>query len=270
MNWKDFLLEVVAPLMVCFCLFIAAQSPCDDGAGITEAPQNMNPPWDTDGDGISNAVELNDANAFHNFDTAQVDTDPSIARGLPNNGSIDCAINLVNSGTGYYHYLGSDTIIMDFDDWGVLTMINMIEGAGRDWYGAGEPPPNINVGDISKGNPSTQQFGGAWDDHAWHQNGLDLDVRYCRKDNANAPLNVRNSPQDYDTTGTARLMNTVFNNGDFALIVVSPYCGLIFENLEVRIDTLNKHNDHFHVQIMDPDGLDNKSQLLKNGARKRK
>jgi hypothetical protein len=267
MNWREFLSEVVAPLMVCFCLFIGGQSPCDNGAGLSEpAPQNTNPAWDTDGDGISNAVELNDANDFHNFDTSLVDTDPSIARGLPDNGWIDCAINLVDTYPGYCHYLSTDNV--DTDDWGVLTMINMIEGAGRDWYNAGEPPPLINVGDISTGNPSTQQFGGYWIGHSWHQNGLDLDVRYCRKDGANSRLNIADTPQEYDMDGTIRLMNTLFDNSDFKLIVVSPYCGLIFEGIEVRIDTLNNHNDHFHAQIEDPDGLDNKLRLTQNGTRK--
>jgi hypothetical protein len=69
MNLKDFLLEVVAPLMVCFCLYIGAYSRCDDEPGAIEVPQNINPAWDTDGDSISNAVELNGANDFHNFDT---------------------------------------------------------------------------------------------------------------------------------------------------------------------------------------------------------
>jgi len=225
MNLKDFLLEVVAPLMVCFCLFIGSQSQCLP-PGTYEPPENTNPAWDTDGDGITNAVELNDANDFHNFDTALVDTDPSIARGLPSDGWIDCAMNLVDTCPGYCHYLSLDNL--DTDDWGVLAMINMIEGSGRDWYAAGEPPPLINVGDISKGNASTQQFGGPWD-HRWHQNGLDLDVRYCRKDGGNSRLNIVDTPNNYDTSGTARLMNTLFDNGDFMLIVVSPYCGLDFE-----------------------------------------
>ena len=85
-----------------------------------EPPKYENPYWDTDGDGISNAVETNSANAHHGFDTTVVNTNPSIAKGTPGNGSLEGGINLPDNGEGYYHYLGTDPI--DTDDWGTLAL----------------------------------------------------------------------------------------------------------------------------------------------------
>lgn len=216
-------------------------------------PEDECPSWDTDCDGISNAVETNDANSYLNLDPDTPDDNPSIAHGNPCDGWLENALNLPNEGTGYKHYLGIDTI--DHDDWGVLHLINMIEGAGRDWYNDIFYSVRMGVGDLSWGNQYTQQFGGYWWPHDCHQNGLEVDMRYVRNDGIWGSLNVYTQPSLYDQDATVRLMNFLYWNGDVVEIIVSRYAWVGGE--VITVDTTTEHDDHFHVRIEDPDGTGN-------------
>jgi hypothetical protein len=124
---------------------------------VSETPQDSNPSWDTDGDSFSNAVEMNNANDHLFLDPDVCDENNSLALGLPcstmcgqaEGGSIAGAVNLVDQGPGYYHYLGTD--VTDTDDWGVLRMICLIEAGGRLWDNSSWCPPRIGIGDLSLG-----------------------------------------------------------------------------------------------------------------------
>jgi hypothetical protein len=177
---------------------------------------------------------------------------------MPWDGWIDSAFNLVNTGTGYTHYPGPDPI--DTDDWGVLKIINVIEGSGRDWFDDGESPPRIQVGDISKGNTQTLEFGGYFWPHTYHQNGIEMDVRYLKKDGTEGGINIKNDSLKYCMFRTCRMLNTLFSHCRVTKLYISPYCNLEFEGFEegeVVFDTNQGHDDHFHLRIEDPDGTDN-------------
>ena len=223
--------------------FIFMVTGCEEYVWLTD----QCPYWDWDCDSISNAVETNDANAHHNFDPEVPNANPSIASGEPNNGSLEGGINLRDSEEGYKHFRGNDPV--DYDDWGTLALINMIEGGGRFWNKY--CPPRICILDMSK------QEGGDWPPHSSHQNGRDVDVRYVRKDNDEAPLDIKINPQDYDDSATVKLMNCLFENGEPVLIIVSDVCGLGFTNIQVIYDSLGNHDNHFHLRIEDPDGTGN-------------
>ena len=255
MDWQLIRSHVITLFMVGCCLQIIATSDC--GPQRSEVPQNQCPGWDTDCDGISNAVELNSVNSYLHLDTARAYANPSIAHGTPSNGWIEKGINMVNSGTGYYHYLGTDDA--ETDDWAVLAMINIIEGAGRAWHDGNQSPPRIGIGDLSKGNASTEEFGGSFPPHTSHQNGLDVDIRYIRKDNKEDGLNLLDTLErrNYDTTATIALMNYLFSNGTAARIIVSQYCGISFKYVPATYDTTGAHDNHFHLRIVDPDGTGN-------------
>lgn len=162
----------------------------------------------------------------------------------------------MNSGTGYYHYLGTDGI--DVDDWGVLHLINMIECAGRDWYNWNCAPPRIGVGDLSRGDKNTQSFGGYFAPHVCHQNGIEADFRYVRNDGLEIPLNLSTSDSDsFDKYATIELFNSLFENADPIKIYVGTFLrGKIeFEGIDTVYDAY--HNDHFHLRLQDPDGTGN-------------
>jgi hypothetical protein len=223
-----------------------------------------------DGDRISNAVELNTPNKIlHNFDTTRNDPDPSIARLLPTNGTLYNGINLPDQHANYYHYLGQYQGVPDppdSDDWGTLTLLNLGEGVAEDWgnvflqcnFNTDLHPPKFGIGDLSKGDVGTRVHGGYFPPHSWHRNGLDMDVRYLRKDRLPIGLNLKTAPGDYDTLATADLLSCFFAYSNVTKILVDKrYLGI------PNVDTIpefvhdTNHFDHFHVQIRDPDGTNN-------------
>ncbi len=230
----------------------------------TEQPTDNCPWWDTDCDGISNAVETNDANSYLYLNPDLHDYNPSLARGWPCStqcvgtdcGWIEKALNMVNYGTGYYHY-NPEKRDVDHDDWGVLHLINMIEGAGRDWYDYyGATKPRIGVGDLSWGDAYYESFGGYWSDHVCHQNGLEVDMRYVRNDTFEVALNIASTDSIYfDEEKTGKLIDFLIAHANVHYIYIDTLhtsirrTGITFH--------LGGHSDHFHVKIVDPDGTSN-------------
>jgi len=231
------------------------------------------PRWDTDCDSISNAVEIDPPNSMYHFDTTRKDANPSIAFGAPDNGSLAGGLNLPEYNEGYYQYrpssdprwdgyLGS---MPDSNDWGTLAAINAIEATARAWV---DPVPTTNIcsrySSEYGGTPRSHQFdigdisklgGGPWLNsdgrtrHKSHQNGLDIDVRYPRKDGQNLPLDVRTDPAHYDTSSTADLMTCFINKSNVDLIFADSASIGIWGGALVN-DT--GHHTHFHVRIHHP------------------
>lgn len=230
-----------------------------DPTVIIETPEDTCPSWDTDCDDISNAVETNDANSYLNLDPDTPDDNPSIAHGYPCDGWIENALNMVNQGTGYYHYNPEkDETTIDTDDWGVLHLINMIEGAGRDWYDNIFYSVRIGVGDLSKGDQYTQEFGGLFPPHKCHQNGLEADFRYVRNDGFEIGLNLADSTQwqYFDEDATKALFRYLMTNANVDSIFVDTVHTSLGD-LGDFIVHKSGHSDHFHVRIVDPDGTGN-------------
>src|SRR4030042_5183265 len=87
----------VLPLAVA----IVDACPGGDAAVVTD----RNPSWDSDGDTISTAVELESHN--HNlylYDTLLFDHNHSIASGTRGAGWLDWGLNLPDTGFGYIHF----------------------------------------------------------------------------------------------------------------------------------------------------------------------
>jgi hypothetical protein len=232
---------------------------CDWFETKTVVVDDAYPSWDTDGDNISNAVETNSANSYLNLDPNIPNANPSIAHGDPCDGWIENALNMVNQGTGYYHYNpDKGEPLIDTDDWGVLHLINMIEGAGRLWDWNSYPPPRIGVGDLSKGDQYSQQFGGYFWPHDCHQNGTEGDFRYVRNDSQEVGLNIGSADSIYyDVEATVALMEYLFANSNSIYIIVSPHCHITFIGITAVYDQTGEHDTHFHLRIEDPDGTGN-------------
>ena len=244
--------------MLSFCAFLSCplvpESEVDDDPTVIDTPPDPMPYYDTDGDGISNAVETNSANAHHGFDTTVVDANPSIAHGTPTNGWLEGGINLPDEGRGYYHHYGIDPV--DRDDWGTLTLINMVEGGGRDWM-KWYFTPRIGILDMSlqNGGPFTNYYSPSDTDHVSHQNGLDVDVRYVRNDGQETSLNIAGSDSIYyDVEATATLMNYLIANANVTLIYIDTVHAHLTDNI---LHHWPGHEHHFHVRIEDPDGTGN-------------
>ena len=247
-------------LILCLLLVGTLGDFCDDPdpTQVTETPEDECPSWDTDCDDISNAVETNGANSYLNLDPDTPDDNPSIAHGHPCDGWIENALNMVNQGTGYYHYNpDKEEPLIDTDDWGVLHLLNMIEGAGRLWYTNGYAPPKVGVGDLSKGDQYTQQFGGYFWPHDCHQNGTEADSRYVRNDGQQIGLNLADSTQlqYFDEEATAKLIDCLIQIANIYLIYIDTlHTSIRHPGITYHLDG---HSDHFHVRIVDPDGAGN-------------
>ncbi|MDD3731052.1 MAG: penicillin-insensitive murein endopeptidase [candidate division Zixibacteria bacterium] len=220
---------------------------CDDipdPNDVTDKPEDICPYYDSDCDEISNAVENNDANDYLNLNPNAKNSNPSIAHGDPCVGWLENGLNLVNTGTGYYHYNPE----ADMDDWGTLHLINMIEISGRIWNSSFKEPPRISIGDLSL------KYGGTFAPHGCHENGLEVDIRYVRNDGQEAVLNIAKNPEYYDIEKTQFLINRLIFNAKVELI----YCDTV--NIGLKGGPLvhrDGHSDHFHVRIVDPDGTSN-------------
>lgn len=209
---------------------------------------------DADEDGISDAVETNSANAHLGFDPYVPNVDPSIAHGLPNNGSLSGGINLPDNGSRYYHFRGNDPV--DTDDWATLAAINTTEKASWKWTNV---VIRFGVGDMST------QYGGTFPPHASHQNGLDIDFRYLRNDAQEIPLDISTADSIYyDPQITANLMNLLIETSGNTVthIFVDTNYAHLTGSLLVH-DT--GHRNHFHIRIQDPDGTNNKPKFKKEG-----
>jgi len=174
-------------------------------------------------------------------------------KGQRTNGSLVGGTSLPESGPGYYHFLGSDPV--NYDDWGgAESTIQLIQTVGAQWFQS-HPTPGIGIGDLSLEN------GGSFPPHTEHQNGLDIDVRYVRNDGANLGINlaVKSEAKKYSKALTIELMKKFAANGSLNKILVSPKSGITSADVpggNIVVDTSGGHDDHFHVSLVDPDGLD--------------
>jgi penicillin-insensitive murein endopeptidase len=208
--------------------------------------------YDSDGDCLSDATELNYTNSSrYGFDHTVCNENPSRAIGTPSNGSLEGGINLVDVGEGYLHYNGTDPV--DYDDWGTMALCNCIEKVGRQWTNTA---PLFNTGDMSRDG------GGEWlSDHVSHQNGLDVDVRYVRHDKQEQPLDIFKNPEDYNNVATLLLMAIIVQNCNVTDIFCDPD-SLKFTNEDLAqlakvenrgwLKYAKGHTNHFHVRINQP------------------
>lgn len=251
------LIRIVAGLIL-----IAIYSGCDPRdrslSDNVVCPGGVVADWDNDGDGISNSIENNNSSeGYHpelHSDTT-CNTDLSCAGGSWNDaaGCIDSAYNLTDQGTGYIHYNPDGK---DVDDWGTLDLINVIEAAARE---LGTSPPLIQVGDLSL------RHGGPFPGHGSHRNGLDVDIRYVRKDGKHTPLDIFTSPQDYDSAATMKMMGAIITaaentyNIDVVWIFVD-LTSLKFVDSDLKsivgfpgvwLNDTPDHANHFHLRLED-------------------
>jgi hypothetical protein len=257
--------------------------------GIYDMPQNSNiigpegigvwPHFDRDGDKISDLIEA--ANAFTSFLVSgnTVYLNPVVAEsntiianigqpvGTYTTGSLRNGILLPEEGIGFRHFYGGDPN-HDYDHWGTLQLVKMLEAVGREWNQSHPEGPRISIGDLSK------RLGGGGFGHDSHYNGKDVDVRYVLDGSTmEGPMDFCNGqacnhtpfPQNYNQSRSQELVNLFIKLGA-SLIIVDPATGIPTSNV-VTIDgntagddpcgdwVNNKcdggrgHSHHFHVRI---------------------
>lgn len=213
-------------------------------------------PWDPDGDSISTAVEIDQANAHFDFDTSRVDPDPSRALGQPSAGRLEGGINLPDVGdpvTAYLHTQGSDA--PDADDWGTLALINSIEGAARQFHLQECLDEQSSTAHPAQVLDMSLRNGGFFPPHVSHQNGRDVDLRYLRTDDTGR-LDLREADSVlYDQIATAQMIQCLISTGRVELILYDSVRTGIFGPASVMVhDASGSHSNHLHLRITEPDG----------------
>ena len=169
-----------------------------------------------------------------------VDPPVCIHHGLPNNGWLENDASLPDTGTGYYHFLGTDD--PDTDDWGGVCWIHeKIRLPGDEW----DRTPRIGINDLSI------EGGGTFAPHTSHQNGRDMDLRYVRSDDLETGYAFPNS--GFDADETEELVDLLVDLGA-VVIYLDSRTGISESDV---VTHATGHHDHMHVRFADPDGTDN-------------
>ncbi|HKG10711.1 MAG TPA: penicillin-insensitive murein endopeptidase, partial [Gaiellaceae bacterium] len=178
---------------------------------------------------------------------AGADTRRSYALGKPWEGRLANGVQLPREGVDHFTW---DPVVKRSPNrgwrlWGtdrlVRTVLTVLDG-----YHAAHPEASrVGVGDLSRprGGDFGRQFGGIG--HASHQNGLDVDVYYPRRDgDERAPRRVG----EIDRALAQDLVNRFVQAGAVK-IFVGPHTGLRGPTRIVR--PLVHHDDHLHVRLRD-------------------
>ena len=256
-------LQLNAALAILLASIALCLHGCVGGAAADETTTD----WDTDGDGISDSVEVNPPNVrLYGFNPSIPNANPSVAHGTPACpdsispfcGYLEHGIKLTGREQGLYHYVG-DWWQANQDDWGTLRLLNRIEATARDWSGPRREctfsiASTFGFGDLSWGEETTQLFGGRLSPHGSHQNGLDVDIRFVRTDGTEQPVGAA-----WDPFATGDLINCFLYYTDVEKIYVNLTLngGWYYPPPNSVVVNDLKHNDHFHVRVRDPDGLAN-------------
>jgi hypothetical protein len=195
-------------------------------------------------------------------------------------------LRLPHQSKGYYQFRGGDAV--DTDNYAILSTLQKFEAIGRKWAerhpdlaplnkdaflkdggNSGYDPGGsggirFGVGDLSlaKGGPACWLESGVTKCHNTHQNGLDADVRYMRKESiGEGTLDIATDKDNYDIESTKELMSLFAASGvDVIYISPSGNDGILDKTEARKLVTFNNgakaflikldgHDNHFHVRF---------------------
>jgi murein endopeptidase len=169
----------------------------------------------------------------------------SVAVGLPEAGRLVRGVRLPPEGR---HYFTWDPILKRQPDrpwrrWATGDLVHTLLHVIRDYARAHPGAPRVGIGDLSRphGGDFGAQFGGLG--HATHQNGLDADVYYpLRSEAERSPLSV-----DEVNLRLAQDLVTRFVRAGAVRVYVGPNTGLTGPPDVVQV--IPYHDNHLHVRI---------------------
>jgi murein endopeptidase len=169
----------------------------------------------------------------------------SVAVGLPFDGHLIRGLELPSAGVGFVTW---DAILHRSPDrgwrrFGTDRLIGFVEKLGAEWHRAHPGAPRLLIGDLSRthGGPFGSSYGGLG--HGSHQNGLDADIYYPRRDGTERAV-TRVSQIDHRLAQD--LVGRIVRRG-VQYAFVGPHTGLTGPH-GVVIKLVN-HDDHVHVRI---------------------
>lgn len=168
----------------------------------------------------------------------------SVAVGLPWGGRLRDGVLLPAYGRDFATW---DPILLRYPNragrrWGTARLIKTLVYVLYRYHRAHPQAPPVLVADLSRprGGPFTGRYGGLG--HDSHQNGLDVDVLYPRRDGKVLPA----GPHDIDHRLAQDLVNR-FVAQYAQYVFVGPHTGL--HGPRGVVQTLVHHDDHMHVRV---------------------
>jgi murein endopeptidase len=172
-------------------------------------------------------------------------TAPSRAAGLPWHGRLVHGIQLPATGPGYVTWdpIRKRVGNRDWRRWGTDRLIATVTRVTARYRAKHPGAPPILIGDLSRphGGDFGPRFGGIG--HASHQNGLDADVYYPRRDQA---LKRAARPGQVDRQAAQELVDAFVAEGA-EYVFVGP--SLRLKGPRKIVTPLVHHDDHLHVRL---------------------
>jgi murein endopeptidase len=127
--------------------------------------------------------------------------------------------------------------------WGTDRLVRTLTTVLAEYRAAHPEAPRVGVADLSRprGGWFGREFGGIG--HASHQNGLDVDVLYPRRDRRERAASV---PAQVDARLSQDLVNRFVRVGA-RFVFVGPHLPL--RGPRRRVQRLIYHDDHMHVRL---------------------
>jgi murein endopeptidase len=182
---------------------------------------------------------------FMPADAAEVQWRDSYAAGTPQRGFLVRGIKLPSEGVDFFtwDFPLSRSPSRPWRRWGTDTTIATVLRIVAEYRAENPGAPRVAIADISRqqGGPFGREFGGLG--HASHQNGLDVDIPYPRKDRQEmAPV----KPSQVDQRLSQDLVDRFVAAGA-VYIFVGPHLKL--RGPRSVVQKLVYHDNHMHVRF---------------------
>ena len=176
------------------------------------------------------------------------DAPRSIAVGRPWHGRMEFGVQLPEAGADFLTW---DPILRRSPNrgsrrWATDALVVVLDSVTREYRAANPGAPPVLIADISRpqGGAFGRRYGGLG--HASHQNGLDADVMYPRRDGA---LLAPRRPAEVDRVLAQDLVDR-FRAAGAVRLFVGPHLHL--HGPRPIVVPLVHHDDHVHVRISNP------------------
>jgi murein endopeptidase len=170
---------------------------------------------------------------------------PSLALGVPWDGRLARGVQLTREGRDHYtwDFVEERAPNRDWRRWGTARLVRTVLRVLAEYRRAHPEASRVGVGDLSRplGGDFGPSFGGLG--HASHQNGLDVDVSYPRRDGLERPP-VRAG--DVDRALVQDLVDRFVAAGA-TKVFVGP--ALRLRGPKRVVQPLVHHHDHMHVRL---------------------